>query len=238
MDYALTRDQTLRLSYDQGRNTQENLGVGGSDLTERAYSTTSQDHELRAQVVGPLGRRTFANTRAAAAVAGLRRGVGHRRADRRRQRRVHQRRRAGVRRTPSADLRSGLRRGLRARTAHGADGVPRRRRQLPLRQRDQPAGHLHLLEHRRLQRRHARHLHAAHRRPAGSTYFNAQTARLRPGRHPRPQEPDAQPGPALRSPDAPERPRQPRAAHGRSPGRRSRAAARRCAAATAFSTTG
>ena len=63
VDYALTRDQTLRLSYDQGSNTQENLGVGGSDLTERAYSTTSQDHELRTQVVGPLGRRMFANTR-------------------------------------------------------------------------------------------------------------------------------------------------------------------------------
>ena len=63
IDYALTRDQTLRLSYDQGRNSQKNLGVGGPDLVDRAYSTTSQDHELRAQVVGPLGRRTFANTR-------------------------------------------------------------------------------------------------------------------------------------------------------------------------------
>jgi len=63
LDYALTRDQTLRISYDQGRNSQGNLGVGGSDLIERAYSTESHDYELRAQVVGPLGRRTFANTR-------------------------------------------------------------------------------------------------------------------------------------------------------------------------------
>jgi hypothetical protein len=63
IDYALTRDQTLRLSYDQGSNSQKNLGVGGSDLIERAYSTESRDHEFRAQVVGPLGRRTFANTR-------------------------------------------------------------------------------------------------------------------------------------------------------------------------------
>ena len=63
VDYALTRDQTLRISYDQGRNSQGNLGVGGSDLIERAYSTKSHDYELRAQVVGPLGRRTFANTR-------------------------------------------------------------------------------------------------------------------------------------------------------------------------------
>ena len=63
MDYALTRDQTLRVSYDQGSNTAKNLGIGGSDLIERAYSNESQDHEFRAQVVGPLGRRTFANTR-------------------------------------------------------------------------------------------------------------------------------------------------------------------------------
>jgi hypothetical protein len=63
VDYALTRDQTLRISYDQGRNSQGNLGVGGSDLIERAYSTESQDYEVRAQVVGPFGRRTFANSR-------------------------------------------------------------------------------------------------------------------------------------------------------------------------------
>ena len=62
MDYALTRDQTLRLSYDQSANTQKNLGVGGSDLVERAYSNSSQD-QIRAQVVGPSGRRTFANSR-------------------------------------------------------------------------------------------------------------------------------------------------------------------------------
>jgi len=63
VDYAVTRDQTLRLSYDYGHTIQDNLGVGGSDLKERAYSTTAQDHEFRAQLVGPLGRRTFANTR-------------------------------------------------------------------------------------------------------------------------------------------------------------------------------
>jgi hypothetical protein len=63
VDYALTRDQTLRVSYDQGRNAQKNLGVGGVDLIERAYSTESQDRELRLQVVGPFGRRTFANSR-------------------------------------------------------------------------------------------------------------------------------------------------------------------------------
>jgi hypothetical protein len=64
IDYALTRDQTMRLSYDQSNTTRKNLGLGGFDyLPERAYDTASQDHEFRAQVVGPFGRRTFANTR-------------------------------------------------------------------------------------------------------------------------------------------------------------------------------
>jgi hypothetical protein len=63
VDYAVTRDQTLRLSYDHGRTTQKNLGVGGSDTIERASSSASHDNEFRAQLVGPLGRRTFANTR-------------------------------------------------------------------------------------------------------------------------------------------------------------------------------
>ena len=62
-DYALTRDQTLRLSYYQSHTSRKNLGVGAYDLTERAYATDTQDHEFHAQVVGPLARRVFANTR-------------------------------------------------------------------------------------------------------------------------------------------------------------------------------
>src|SRR4029079_3558513 len=63
VDYALTKDQTLRVSFDHGQASQENLGVGGFDLSERAYSNANPDTELRVHVVGPLGRRTFANTR-------------------------------------------------------------------------------------------------------------------------------------------------------------------------------
>ena len=64
VDYALTRDQTLRLSYDQSSSTRSNQGLGGFNyLAESGYSTDATDHELRAQVIGPLGRRTFANTR-------------------------------------------------------------------------------------------------------------------------------------------------------------------------------
>jgi len=63
-DYAITRDQTLRLNYSSGRFTSKNLGVGTYDLVDRAYSSQDSNHSLRIQEAGPLGRRFFINTRA------------------------------------------------------------------------------------------------------------------------------------------------------------------------------
>ncbi len=63
IDYALTKDQVLRLSYNLSRFEQSNLGIGAYDLPERAFSTDSRTHQLRVQEVGPLGRRFFTNTR-------------------------------------------------------------------------------------------------------------------------------------------------------------------------------
>ncbi|HEV3139293.1 MAG TPA: TonB-dependent receptor, partial [Vicinamibacterales bacterium] len=48
---------------DGTTTTRGNLGIGGFDLAERAYSTDSRDFQLRAQEAGPVGRRAFANTR-------------------------------------------------------------------------------------------------------------------------------------------------------------------------------
>jgi hypothetical protein len=62
-DYAVTKDQTLRINYNQNDSTQRNIGVGGYDLIERAYSSEDHGHTLRVQEVGPLGRRAFTNTR-------------------------------------------------------------------------------------------------------------------------------------------------------------------------------
>src|SRR5437763_10617238 len=44
MDYALTLDQTLRFGYNLSRTTNDNLGVGGYDEPERAYSNDNQVH--------------------------------------------------------------------------------------------------------------------------------------------------------------------------------------------------
>jgi hypothetical protein len=65
VDHALTKDQTLRLSYNFGRQALHNLGVGNYDLPERAYGGRQLNNQFRAQEAGPLGRRAFMNTRLA-----------------------------------------------------------------------------------------------------------------------------------------------------------------------------
>lgn len=62
-DYQLTRDQLLRVGYSQGYSTRSNLGVGGFDLAERAYSSESSNNQVRMQQQGALGKSTFLNTR-------------------------------------------------------------------------------------------------------------------------------------------------------------------------------
>jgi carboxypeptidase family protein len=62
-DYALTRDQIVRMGYDHERAAQRNQGIGAYDLPERAYSSRSEDFGFRLQETGPLGRRIFQNTR-------------------------------------------------------------------------------------------------------------------------------------------------------------------------------
>jgi hypothetical protein len=62
-DYALTRDQTLRVTFNRTAFTNENLGIGAYDLAERAFSTEDRNHTIRIQEAGPLGRRYFTNTR-------------------------------------------------------------------------------------------------------------------------------------------------------------------------------
>jgi hypothetical protein len=62
-DYALTLDQTLRFGYNMFRTTNSNLGIGAYDTEERAYSTENQNHNIRIQHMGPLGRRAATRSR-------------------------------------------------------------------------------------------------------------------------------------------------------------------------------
>jgi hypothetical protein len=63
LDYALTKDQTLRMTFSTNGTKQENLGVGAYDLVGRAYSSENRSSNVRLQEAGPLGRRFFINTR-------------------------------------------------------------------------------------------------------------------------------------------------------------------------------
>jgi hypothetical protein len=63
LDYGLTKDQTLRLTYTEQDNAGDNLGIGAYDLVERAYSNRIANRSFRVQEVGPIGRRLFLNSR-------------------------------------------------------------------------------------------------------------------------------------------------------------------------------
>jgi hypothetical protein len=63
LNYALTRDQTLRVGIAAARQRQTNLGVGQYDGPERAFDTAFGGYQIRVQEAGPIGRRSFQNTR-------------------------------------------------------------------------------------------------------------------------------------------------------------------------------
>ena len=63
VNYALTRDQTIRLGFSQYRETDKNQGIGVFDSADRAYAGEYRGLQFRAQEAGPIGRRAFINTR-------------------------------------------------------------------------------------------------------------------------------------------------------------------------------
>jgi hypothetical protein len=63
LDYALTRNQTFRMTFDTSSFSSTNLGIGQFDELERGYGTSESGGTIRLQEAGPLGRRFFINTR-------------------------------------------------------------------------------------------------------------------------------------------------------------------------------
>ncbi len=63
VDQTLSKGHTLRASFQDNQNDQQNLGVGGFNLAERAYSRTSNDRLFRIAESGSLRRNVFAETR-------------------------------------------------------------------------------------------------------------------------------------------------------------------------------
>jgi hypothetical protein len=65
LDYAITKDQTIRLFYNQSGSEMRGTGLGNFDEIERAYSSQGRSYNFRFTEAGPLGRRFFTNTRLA-----------------------------------------------------------------------------------------------------------------------------------------------------------------------------
>jgi hypothetical protein len=63
LDHALNFSHTLRANIQSNGNDQRNLGVGGFDLGERAFSRTSEDTLLRLSESGPWAKNVFAENR-------------------------------------------------------------------------------------------------------------------------------------------------------------------------------
>jgi hypothetical protein len=63
VDHALTRNQTLRVGFNGFNAKRENQGVGAYDLPERAFTQENRIGSIRGQLAGPLGRRSFINSR-------------------------------------------------------------------------------------------------------------------------------------------------------------------------------
>ena len=63
IDHALNSSHTLRGYVQQNGNEQRNLGVGGFDLDERAYSRTLDDTILRVSESGPWSKTLFGESR-------------------------------------------------------------------------------------------------------------------------------------------------------------------------------
>src|SRR5687768_13716937 len=63
VDHAITRDQVLRIGFQAGQQRRENQGIGDYNLPERGFSQQQRRFAFRIAEAGPIGRRTFINTR-------------------------------------------------------------------------------------------------------------------------------------------------------------------------------
>src|SRR5262245_2916799 len=63
LDYAVTLDQTIRFGYNLTHVANDNLGVGGYNGPDRAFSSDTTVNTARVQQFGPVGRRAFLRSR-------------------------------------------------------------------------------------------------------------------------------------------------------------------------------
>ncbi len=189
-DQSITKDHMARFSFTRTATTLDNLGVGGYDLPERAYSTDTTDNQFRVTENGPLGRRFFSESRlqvhwadisshslveapAVRVLDAFTRGGAQQ---------------AGVRDVLEFEAASDLD-YVRGRHSF-RDRPPARGRPVPHERRGQLPRDLHVREPERVRPRSAGELHATRRR-SGDSVPQRPGRRVRPGRLPAGEEPDA-----------------------------------------------
>lgn len=64
VDYAINRDHAVRMSVDRSAREMRNMGIGGFNLLDRAFTSESNVTTLRFSENGPIGRRMFIESRA------------------------------------------------------------------------------------------------------------------------------------------------------------------------------
>jgi len=63
IEHALTNNQTLRVEYRRSNNASHNQGVGDFTLPERAVERTNNEHQVRFQIQGLIGKTTLHEVR-------------------------------------------------------------------------------------------------------------------------------------------------------------------------------
>ena len=63
LDYALNPDHSMRVSFDRSTRETRNLGTGGFNLLDRAFTSRNTNNVIRIAEGGPLGRRMYTESR-------------------------------------------------------------------------------------------------------------------------------------------------------------------------------
>jgi hypothetical protein len=63
LDHALTADHSLRASFDRSSRDTRNQGIGGFNLLDRAFRSSSDTNVIRISENGAVGRRMFSESR-------------------------------------------------------------------------------------------------------------------------------------------------------------------------------
>ena len=201
VDYALTRDQVLRVNFQGSQFNRGNVGIGclrfaGTRLHRRRQPVRAVHSAERADRTAVRAEYPAVGVWQRLGVAVSRRSAHHRG-----QRSVHERRSAAAGRHPRAELLDEL--GSRLRARHPLDARRHRDpgRHLQHRCGQQLSRHLRLREPRGVRRAHAAQLQPPDRRCEDSLRQHPGR-RLLPGRHQDSQGPDADRRRPLRSADA------------------------------------